>query len=89
MISFSAGGRIEDRRSEHENSCLGRTTVMLYTSDHRKGESITSLLLVVCILTSVNEIVIGMFGETWSMLGNVGSILLSHVPLISFMQFLT
>jgi hypothetical protein len=80
MISFRAGDRNEDRRSEHENSRLGRTTVMLYTSDHRKGESITSLPLAVCILSGVNGIVIGVFGEKWSMLENVRSILPSHVP---------
>ena len=62
---------------------------MLYTSDHRRGESITSLLLVACIFPGVNKTVIGIFGETWSTLENVGSILPSHVPLPSFMQFLT
>lgn len=79
----------EDRRSAHDNSWLGRTAVVLYTSDHRKGESNISLLLEACLLPGVNEFVIGMFGETRSMLENVGSVLPSHVPLPSFMPFLT
>ena len=62
---------------------------MLYTSDHGKGESITSLLLVACLFPGVNEIVIGIIDETCSMLENVGSILPSHVPIPSFMPFLT
>jgi len=61
---------------------------MLYTRDHRKGESVTSLPLAVCKLSGVNGIVIGVFGETWSMLEDVRSILPSHVPLPRFMQFL-
>ena len=79
----------EDRGSARYNSWLGRTTVVLYTSDHRKGESNTALLLEACVLPGVNEFVIGMFDETWSMLENAGSILPSHVTLPSFLPFLT
>jgi hypothetical protein len=91
LIYFSAGDRNEDSHNEHDNSWLGWTTVKLYIRDHtsRKGESITSLLLVACILPGVSEIVIGMFGNTCSTLANVGSTLSSHVALPSVVPLLT